>query len=352
MSTPPSGGPALLGNESLRAELARMWAEDRLHTCLIFEGPVGVGKASTARWLALLMNCQADEPARPCGTCWSCRQIHKGQHPDIVEIGLDPERTAPVISVEQARNVLGQLSVHPYAARRRLVIFDPADAMGQEAANALLKTLEEPPSSTGFIMVTSAASRLLPTVRSRSQRVRFGPVSIDVLAAWLEARGVAEAPALARMSDGCPGRALALAEGEVAAWREARDQLLSALAAPLSDLLTYTDGLTRGERGEAMPRVERALDALTRLAVDALRVRGAPSSSPPRPADLANGDRLPVVNAWAEALDERALARLSEGVASTRRDLEGFVNARLLMEALLTSLNAELGRARSAGASP
>lgn len=337
----------LLGNEALRAELARMWAEDRLHTCLIFEGPAGVGKASTARWLALLLNCEADEPLRPCGACWSCRQIPRGQHPDIVEIGLDPERTAPVISVEQARGVLSQLAMHPYSARRRLVILDPADAMGQEAANALLKTLEEPPSATGFILITSAVSRLLPTVRSRSQRVRFAPVPVAQLVPWLEARGVSDAPALARLADGCPGRALSLLEGEVSAWREARDQLLGALASPLSEQLQYADALTKGERSEAMPRVDRTLDALARLVVDTLRLRSAGPGAP-----LANQDRLPVLEAWADALDERALARVSESMASMRRDLEGFVNARLLLEALLTSLVAELGRARAAGATP
>ncbi len=336
----------LLGNESLRAELARMWAEDRLHTCLIFEGPSGVGKGSTARWLALLLNCEADGPLRPCGACWSCRQIAKGQHPDIIEIGLDPERTAPLISVEQARAVVGKLTMHPYSARRRLVILDPADAMGHEAANALLKTLEEPPSATGFILITSAISRLLPTVRSRSQRVRFSPVPVEVLTPWLEARGVAEAATLARLSDGCPGRALALADGEVSAWREARDQLLTALAGSLSELLGYADNLTKGERAEATPRVERALEALSLLAVDTLRLRSAGDEAP-----LANPDRRPVLNAWADALDERALARLSESIASVRRDLAGFVNARLLMEALLTGLVAELGRARTAGAS-
>lgn len=343
MSTAPA---PLLGNESLRADLARMWAEDRLHTCLIFEGPTGVGKASTARWLALLMNCEADPPLRPCGACWSCRQIARGQHPDILEVGLDPERTAPLISVEQARKIVSQLTMHPYSARRRLVILDPADAMGHEAANALLKTFEEPPSATGFILVTSAISRLLPTVRSRAQRVRFGPVPVEALTPWLHERGVADAAALAQLSDGCPGRALELAEGEVTAWREARDELLNALAGSLSELLQYADTLTKGERAEATPRVERALEALSRLCVDTLRLRSAGEGAP-----LANADRGPVLSAWADALDERALARISESIAGVRRDLAGFVNARLLMEALLTSVNAELGRARTAGAS-
>lgn len=336
--------PELIGNEELRLQLARMLVEDRLHTCLLFEGPPGVGKAATARWLALLANCEAEPGVRPCGACWSCRQIARGQHPDVLEIGLDPERAAPVISVEQARGVVSRMVMRPYSARRRFVIFDPADAMGPEAANALLKTLEEPPSATGFVLVTAAVSRLLPTIRSRAQRVRFAPVPLDALRPWLEARGVADAAALAALSDGCPGRALQLAEGEAQGWREARDALLAALGSGVAEQLAYADALTRGERAEATPRVERALDALSHLLVDVERVR---AGAAPR----ANPDREGLVRAWATVLDEAALAGLGVAIERTRRDLEGYVNARLLIEALVATLSRELGPARREGAS-
>ena len=111
--------------------------------------------------------------------------------PDVIRVGVDPKKTAAIISVGQARELHKQLMVKPFHARRRFVIFDPADAMTPEAANALLKTFEDPPSQTHFVLITGAPASLLMTVRSRSQRIRFAPVKEDVLVAWLTQRGVA-----------------------------------------------------------------------------------------------------------------------------------------------------------------
>lgn len=332
----------LLGNAELRSRLLDLANREHLHPCLIFEGPVGVGKASTARWLAATLNC-GSSGARPCGTCWSCRQILRGQHPDILEIGLDPERTAPIISVEQTRKLVGQLALHPFHARVRVVTLDPADALSPEAANALLKTLEEPPGSTVFVLVTAAVSRLLPTVRSRGQRVRFAPVPEAELTPWLEARGLTDAAWLARESGGCPGRALALAEGEAALAIEARDELLRALAGPVEGMFSYAEALVKGERSDWLPRVERTLDALARLVRDTLVI-----GSGRQP--LYNPDRAELVGAWASALHLDGARRVSLAIDAARRDLDGYVNARLLIEALLTGVAAELGRARQQGA--
>lgn len=344
----PSLSP-LLGNAGLRAQLLRLVAEERLHHCLLFEGPAGVGKASTARWLALVVNCEAEPAARPCGTCWSCRQILRDAHPDVLVVGLDPERTAPIISVEQARKVVGQLGVHPYSARRRFVLFDPADAMSPEAANALLKTFEEPPASTGFILITSAISRLLPTIRSRAQRVRFSPVTESELLPWLVARGVAQPAMVAGLAQGCPGRALSLAEGEAEAWKTARDALIEALGGGPSEQFRYAEALVKGERSEWLPRVEQVLDLLAQLGTDALHLRARPDLPPVR---LRHGDRISVVQAWADSLSAPGLARLGQAIDAARRELEGYVNARLLVEALLATVTAELGPSRISGVSP
>ena len=333
----PPLDPQLLGNEDVRAHLARMSLEDRLHPCLLFEGPAGVGKAATAIWLAMLTNCEAEPDQRPCGACWSCRQIPRGQHPDVVQVGLDPERTAPIISVEQARGVVGQLNLRPYNARRRFILIDPADALSTEAANAFLKTFEEPPPATGFILITAAASRLLPTVRSRTQRVRFGAIPVAQLARWLADRGLSEPDLLARLAEGCPGRALTLGDGEAVALREARDALLAVLSGPVSEQFAYAEALVKGERAEWVPRAARAFELLTRLVADALRVDAGAD-----PADLVSG---PAAATWARAMGKPGLARVSTAIDLARRDLEGFINARLLVEALLAGITAELGRA-------
>lgn len=327
------------GNDAVRERLARVADADRLHPCLLFEGPPGVGKAATALWLAQRTNCEAAAGPRPCGACWSCRQIPQGRHPDVVQVGLDPERTAPIISVRQARELTGALILRPYHARRRFVIIDPAEAMTVEAANALLKTFEEPPADTGFILVTSQPSRLLATVRSRSQRVRFGPVPEALLTDWLAARGVADAAALSRLAEGCPSRALALAAGEADELRQARDAVLEVLGAPIERRFEFVESLTKGDRAAWTRRVDRTLDALELLTRDALVVaargqRGA----------LLGDDRPDLAVAWADRLGMAGAWTVSEALQEARADLDRFVNGRLVMDTLLTRITFQLGR--------
>lgn len=340
--------PRLLGNEALRQRLGRLargQGEDRLHPCLVFEGPEGLGKHLSARWLAMVANCTAEPP--PCQKCWSCRQIARGEHPDVIEVGTDPERTTEVVSVRQARELVAALGLRPYSARRRFVIIDPADAMNAEAANALLKTFEEPPAGTGFVLVCTAASRLLPTVRSRCQRVRFAPVKTDVLARWLadrpETAGMdsADLTAIARLAEGCPGRALDLALGDWSEWRKSRDALLVALAGRVGDVLAFSEDLTEGDRATDTPRVERVLDVLEHWMRDVMVVISGDAS-----LSLYNADRARVLAAWANSLGAPGVARLVEAIAEARRNLAANVNGRLVLDALLSRVATEAGPAR------
>lgn len=328
----------LPGNQDVRAHLARVAGADRLHPCLLFEGPVGVGKRAAALWLARLVNCDAEDEPRPCGACWSCRQIPQGRHPDIIEVGLDPERTAPIISVKQARALTSSLVLRPFHARRRFVIIDPAEAMTVPAANALLKTFEEPPADTGFILVTSQPSRLLATVRSRSQRVRFGPTPPDVLIPWLEAQGLEDAVALARLSEGCPGAALALAGGGVEAEREARDAVVAALEGPLGARFTFVERLSKGDRSSSRARAERTLCALETLARDALLLSARGPDAP-----LMSLDRPDLVERWAASLGVVGAGRVGAAVGRARGDLARFINQRLVLDHLLAEVVRELG---------
>ncbi len=344
--------PHLVGNEAVRARLAGLAARGRLHPCLLFEGIPGLGKAGTARWLAMLANCEAEplaagDPAAaaPCGACWSCRKIAAGDHPDVIEVGLDPERATPIISVAQARELIGRLRVRPFQARRRFVFIDPAEALTVEAANALLKTLEEPPADTGFVLVSAAGRLLLPTVLSRSQRVHFQPVETSRIEALLVERGTPPDTAAfaARLAAGSPGRALALAEGEAERWRETRDALLAALAGGSAELFAATERWARGERAEVRERVERVLDVLGHLLRDALAVGAGRESAVLDPAVL------PALRAWAGALHREGARVLVEALAEARRDLDANVTPRLALDALLATFMTELGPARRAG---
>jgi len=336
-------GSGLLGNVALRHRLAGLGAEGRLHHCMLFEGPEGVGKAATARWLAMRINCESDGPERPCEQCWTCRTIAKGHHPDVLFVGTDPERASRVVSVRQARELIRAMVLRPHSARRRFVVIDPADAMNAESANALLKTFEEPPHDTGFILVTAQPGALLATVRSRSQRVRFAPVAHAELSGWLRDRGVEEADWLARLSDGCPGRALALSEGAAEDWRAARDELLDALSGDLQGLFSFGEKRAKGERAVWTGRLLLALDGLERMLQDSWRwhVRGGLDT-----AELYNPRQVKRVAAWAECLDAGGVARCGDAIVEAKGQMAAFVNGRMLVDALLTRLATELGPAR------
>ena len=125
-----------------RAVIDRLWAalsRDALHHAYLFEGPSGLGKHLVARRLAMAANCEAVDadgvdPARhPCGVCPSCRAILRGEHADVIELGPDPDKKTPTITVSQVREVVRQVGYHRYTGRRRVVIVDPAEAMAVEA---------------------------------------------------------------------------------------------------------------------------------------------------------------------------------------------------------------------------
>jgi DNA polymerase-3 subunit delta' len=325
----------LIGNTEVRQRLRALSEDGHLHHCLIFEGPDGVGKAASAIWLAQVINCEADGPQRPCGSCWSCRQIPKGQHPDIIRLGVDEKKATPIISVDQARDLLSQLTLRPYVARQRLVIIDPVDAMTPAAANAMLKTFEEPPSATGFILVSSAAASLLPTVRSRSQRIRFAPVGTEELERWLHEKGVEDAAEVARLAEGCPGRALGLSVDEVGAWRGSRDALVDALSQPMEARFKFGEALARGDRAKWTGRLEQTLMAISAVLRDAL---AAEQGRGP----LYNTDRPDLVADWRARLGPGGIASLAGAVGAARENLEHNVNGRLIVDGLMAHVSQAL----------
>jgi DNA polymerase III subunit delta' len=224
---------SLVGHRRLTGLLARAASRGALPPSLIFEGPAGVGKRRVAVALAQLLNCSSPVAASPghadapdaCGECASCRRIARGVHADVLVVS--PGDTGS-IKVDQARQIVEQAAYRPFEGRRRVVIVDDADAMEVSAQNALLKTLEEPPPGSIFVLVTVRPDVLLPTVRSRCQRVRFGRLAPGDIAAVLMDQGVAEraAHAAAALAGGSVGQALA---GDTDAFAEARQKVLAML---------------------------------------------------------------------------------------------------------------------------
>jgi DNA polymerase-3 subunit delta' len=340
--------PAPVGHDAALTHLREALAADRLHHAWLLEGPAGVGKRTVADWLVLTANClsDGDDGARPCGACASCRQILAGTHPDVVVVGPDPEKATRAIPVDAVREAIRVCGLHRFSARRRFVIVEPADALAPQGANALLKTLEEPPADTHFLLIAPHARGLLPTIVSRCQRLRLVPVPEGTLAPWLAARGLADAERLARLAQGCPGKALALADGGLDARTELRARLLKAVAGDLQAIFGLSEALTKdGRRQEWMAAVEPLLEILEELLRDVVVTATRPGE--PR----LHGDLPPVIEAWTRALWPGGVERLVAALADCRQDLALNVTGKTALDALLTRVATELGAARKVGAS-
>jgi DNA polymerase-3 subunit delta' len=326
----------ILGHRQIRAQLRSAAERDVLHHAYLFSGPRGVGKRRVATELAMLVNCEAEPASRPCGACPTCKAISKGVHPDVIVLEPDMDKASRTIPIEAIREVIRQAQYHRYGARRRFVIVDPAEAMLESAQNALLKTLEEPPAGTGFLVITHNARALLPTIRSRCQTLRFGAVPMAEIREWLSERGLEEADAVARLAQGCPGRALYLAEGGLETRTQLRDQVIGALSAPLAEVYEFAQNLTQGARQDWAGEVDQVFEILEDLVRDAT-VRAAGAEVPL--LDEQAGEILAhLANTWPQGLVQSAKA-LSEA----RDDLEVYVTGRTAIEALVTAIQRELG---------
>jgi DNA polymerase-3 subunit delta' len=201
----------MVGQDRAVAMLQHAVASGRLaHACL-FDGPESVGKRSAALGLAYALCCP-EAPGLGCGTCDVCRRIEAGQHPDV--LALAP--AAQQYIVDQAREVVAIASTRPHEAPARILILDRADALNASSANCLLKTLEEPCPGNHLVLVTSAPDRLLATIRSRTQRVRFAALQPAALVEIATRKGAtrAQAETAASLAGGQVGRLLQALESE------------------------------------------------------------------------------------------------------------------------------------------
>ena len=205
----------VVGHESAIALLSRSLEREMLSHAYMFVGPSRVGKTTLALNLAQGVNC-LDEPAsRPCGECGQCARIAQGIHPDVQVIDREPNasgtRTRRDIGIDQVREAQRAAVLKPYEGRWRVFIFQEASSLSQEASNALLKLLEEPPESVLLILLAGGRESIPDTILSRCQQIDFRALPIDTIARHLEeSREVSreEAMELARLSGGKIGWAI------------------------------------------------------------------------------------------------------------------------------------------------
>lgn len=185
----------------------------RLPHALLLYGQAGLGKKAFALRLARHLLCQHKSGDTACGECQGCQLFRVGNHPDLLCVG--PQEESVSILVDQIREVVEFLAFKPHIAKRKIVIIAPAEAMNVNAANALLKSLEEPPPGALLILVATHLSRLPMTIRSRCTRVVFSPPPRAEALAWLRPQvSPAAAEALLEQVGGAPLAAAAMAQGD------------------------------------------------------------------------------------------------------------------------------------------
>lgn len=325
----------LAGNERNKRVIQRLLqrGDGQIGRTLIFAGPAGVGKRQFALTMAKAANCLGVVPEQSpdsCDRCATCRRVDEGSYGDVTMIVPDGQS----IRIAQTRAMNDEVFYLPREGRQRIFIIDEAERLREESANSLLKTLEEPPPTSTIILVTSRPDSLLPTIRSRAQRLNFTPLDLPALEAFLAAhypRPREENALLARLSGGCIGAALAI---DLSVYRQERRVLLELLEL-LADghqrhrVMKAAEFVAKKERNE----FEAAIEAINGLLRDLVIISAAAEGG-----SIVNIDLTDRLKDLALRLGPRRLILWFEKFSELRRQLRVNVNRQLAMEALLLSL--------------
>lgn len=315
-------------NERLREQLLGQGLA-RLPHAMLLVGPVGVGKAAFAEQIAALLLCESIAPGLvACGECPACCWLDAGNHPDFRRVAPDDDNEADLgtaekniekskkrgsstIRIDQIRELEAFVFVGSHRNGNRVVLITEAEAMNPAAANALLKILEEPPTSVYFILVSTRSKSLLPTIRSRCRVIPFGPPDAAAAADWLVHAGLERQV----------GRYLDLAGGapmRVAQWKDQGqlapiDALIDSLVSPSADpiaLAARWDGLLKGD---SLFRMENLVEGVQRWLFDLAQERMAGElryhAGWPRPKGVQDLNPKALVTAWREIGQFRRSAR-------------------------------------------
>jgi len=300
-------------------------AAGRLPHALLLSGPAGLGKGLFARGLARALLCERpDAGGEACGQCRSCRLFRAGSHPDYSVV--QPEEDGRIIKVDQIRALCAFLGYTAQYGGYKIALLEPADRLNVNAANSLLKTLEEPPGNSLLLLVTAQPAWLPATVRSRCQKIGFDPPAMVAAVPWLAARvqpGI-EPETLLEVAGGAPLAALAQADSE--RWHRRRElfERYEQVLAGRADPIRAAESWTRGDLAENLRWLIGWHTDLIRLKMN---------SEPPR---LSNPDLRPALQRWADQQTPRALfERLDAAVQLHALCTTTQVNAPLLLEAFL-----------------
>ena len=342
----------LIGNDEVKDSLRRLFTAGRVPGSMLFTGEAGIGKKLFALEVAKALNCRSRKGVEACDECSSCKRISNstfapfGKEEDdknrlIWSEHADVAMARPhkqIIRVPVMRELEREANFRPFEGSARFFIIEDAEYMNDQAANALLKTLEEPQPTSHLILTTTNPTALLPTIRSRCQVIRFAPIAAPAIEEFLierERLSPADAALLARTSRGSIGRALAT---DIDDYRDRRQAMLTILRAltvtgDRVQLLRSSEELAAAkDRGE----YEENLDVLESL------IRDTWSLVLGRPADaLVNFDLLSDLQRCADELTSRRAAGWMSEIEELRGALEVNVNRRIASDGLLLSMAAK-----------
>lgn len=323
---------AIRGQQLAVDLLRRAAAGGRVAHAYLFAGPPGVGKRLAALELARSLNCLAPQDGEACGSCRSCLKLAEDPpvHPDVMIVEPDGR----MIRTEQMRQVQNEVYARPTEGRYKVVIIEGAERMNAESGNRLLKVLEEPPAYARFVLLTTNAAGVLPTIVSRCQIVHFSPLPPEEVAAVLQEKAgidADEARLFASLSGGSVGAALAMAaDPEVSQHREEALSLLLRLGEMDDADLLEQAGVWEKEKEHLEERLEMAAlwlrDAL-------LLAREAPERL------VVNRDRVADARRLALRYGGPGLMAMLESLAAARGALLRNANTRLVLDVLLLDLH-------------
>ena len=321
----------VLGQDKILALLDRSLEENTIAHAYLLVGPHHVGKRTLALNLAQALNCSSHKP--PCSQCRSCRRILECKHADVTSIGLD-SRTE--LSIDDIRELQHLANLPPYEGKCKVFIIDDAEYLSTEAANSLLKILEEPPPKVVWLLLASEERRLLPTIVSRCQRLELKPLPLmQVQKILTDSYNVdlVKAEFLAHLCHGCLGWALStLADDDVLKQRTQRITVISSLtSASLQQRFAYAQEIATQFR-QNRKSVAEAMELWLSWWRDLMLIKGGCKEA------IINVDCEMALEKQAKSLSLNETKQFLANLRSLREEISKNVNPRLAFESLMLNM--------------